>query len=258
MEKKEKASVAIVEKRNRLNGIRNCDLSVPELKLLSVYLSRINARDVNTRLVKLPLEEYCEIMGIGEDANITHLRESVRCLLQHVVEVPNENKRGYTAFQLFKRCKVEKTKEGIWTIEIDAHDDALPLMFNFKKEYFTYELQNALQLKSSNQIRMYEVLKQYETIGKREVTVDELRSLLGVKDNEYSRWDNFRKDVLDVCQKALEKYTDIRFVYEKGSGGAGGKWLSIIFTIYPQEPTHMTQGLENYYVIDDPGLNNLY
>ena len=45
-------------------------------------------------------------------------------------------------------------------------------MFDFKDRYFKYELWNALRLKSANQIRMYEILKQYETIGKREIKVD--------------------------------------------------------------------------------------
>lgn len=246
MGKKTKNQVILIEKRNVLNSMRNCSLTMPELKLLSIYLARINARDVKTRLVKIPLSEYMCVMDIGEDINLTHLRESVRHLLQHVVEVPNEKGHGYTAFQLFKRCKVEKDEKGIWTIEIDAHDDSLPLMFNFKKEYFTYELQNALNLKSSNQIRMYEILKQYENVGKRELSIIELRSLLGIKDEEYPRWNNFRAKVLDSCQRALEEYTDITFTYEKGTGGAGGKWLSIIFNIYPQTPAYAEKKIENF------------
>ena len=52
------------------------------------------------------------------------------------------------------------TKEYVF-YEIDAHDRALPLMFDFKNKYFKYELWNALRLKSPNQVRMYEILKQW-------------------------------------------------------------------------------------------------
>ena len=58
-----------------------------------------------------------------------------------------------------------------WFVEINASDDALPLMFDFKNRYFKYALWNALRLKSPNQIRMYEILKQYETLGKREIEI---------------------------------------------------------------------------------------
>ena len=42
---------AIVQKRNVLNSIRKNNMSFSELRLFSVYLSKINARDVSTRLV---------------------------------------------------------------------------------------------------------------------------------------------------------------------------------------------------------------
>ena len=171
---------AIVQKRNVLNEIRKNNMSLSELRLFSIYLSKINSRDISTRLVRFPLEDFQKIIGIsvGTD-NITHFRNTIIKLLQQVVEIPNE-RGGYTAFQLFKQVEVAKDEFEQWYVEIDAHDKALPLMFDFKNRYFSYELWNALRLKSSNQIRMYEILKQYENIGQREITVTELKNLLGI------------------------------------------------------------------------------
>ena len=226
-------STAIVEKRNVLNEIRKNSMSLQELRFFSIYLATINAYDISTRLVRFPLSDFKKIMGIGDDMNISHFKLCVRKLLQQIVEVPNESGYGYTAFQLFKKCNVDKVEYVEWYVEIDAHDEALPLMFEFKNRYFTYELWNALRLKSANQVRMYEILKQYEKIGKREITVSELRELLGIAPNEYSnRWDNFKMYVLDSCQQALKENTDICFTYERGKTGKGGKWLSIIFHIF--------------------------
>ena len=235
---------AIVQKRNVLNSIRKNNMSFPELRLFSVYLSKINARDVSTRLVRFPLEDFQKIIGIsvGTD-NITHFRNTIIKMLQQVVEVPNE-RGGYTAFQLFKQVDVDKDELGQWYVEMDAHDKALPLMFDFKDRYFSYELWNALRLKSANQIRLYELLKQYETIGKREIAVDELKNMLGLDPDEYPRLERFRVCVLDSCQQALAENTDITFTYEKGKSGQGGKWLTIIFHIRKNEkfidPLHLS------------------
>lgn len=224
----------IIEKRNVLNEIRRNNMALQELRFFSIYLAKINARDINTRQVRFKLSDFQKIMGFGK-MNIAQIQESTNSLLTKVVNVPNEN-GGYTGFTLFKKCTLDKDKYGEWFIEIDANDVALPLMFDFKSHYFTYELWNALQLKSANQIRLYEVLKQYEHIGKREIAVSELRELLGVAPNEYPRWDNFKRKVLDSCQKALAENTDITFTYEKGkSGGRGGKWLTIVFHIKKNE-----------------------
>ena len=201
----------LVEKRNILNEVRKNNMSLQELRFFSIYLSKINARDKSTRRVKFPLKDFQKIMELGR-MNIQHLQNVTDSLLGKVVSVPIE-KGGYTSFQLFKRCTVSKDELEQWYVEIDAHDDALPLMFDFKKEYFTYELWNALRLKSGNQLRMYELLKQYEKIGELKMPLQKLRDGLGIAAEEYPRWDNFKRRVLDSCQQALQENTDIKFTY---------------------------------------------
>jgi len=108
----------------------------------------------------------------------------------------------------------------------------LPLMFEFKNKYFRYKLWNALRLKSSNQLRMYEILKQYETAGMRVLAVDELKELLGIRKDEYPRYNDFKNRVLDSCQQALKEHTDIKYSYAPhGKKGAGGKVLALKFII---------------------------
>ena len=221
---------AIVQKRNILNELRANNLTLQELRFFSIYLSRINPRDVSTRTVRFKLADFQKIMNFKE-LKISQIRVATNSLLGKVVNIPKES-GGYSAFQLFKECEVDRDELGEWYITIDAHDKALPLMFDFKDRYFKYELWNALRLKSANQIRMYEILKQYETIGKREIKISDLRELLGIAPDEYPRWNNFKAKVLDSCQQALKQTTDICYTYERGKTGQGGKWLTIIFHIY--------------------------
>lgn len=224
---------AIVEKRNVLNELRSNNMTLQELRFFSIYLSKINPFDINTRVVRFPLSDFQRIMGFGK-LNIGQLKASTNSLLCKVVNIPEET-GGYTAFTLFKKCRVFRNSNDEWFMEINASDDALPLMFDFKSRYFKYELWNALRLKSANQVRMYEILKQYETIGKRELTVQELRELLGIAKDEYTYWQNFKVRVLDSCQQALKETTDICFTYERGKAGQGGKWLSVVFYIKKNE-----------------------
>ena len=224
---------AWVEKRNVLNELRSNNMTLQELRFFSIYLSKIDPYNVNTRCVRFPIEDFQRIMGFGK-LNLAQLRASTDSLLCKIVHVPDENGRGMRAFQLFKECHIFQDDAGCWYMEIDAHDKALPLMFEFKNRYFTYELWNALRLKSPNQVRMYEILKQYENLHKRELTVSELRELLGIGMTEYTGrtgWSNFKKKVLDSCQQALKETTDICYTYERGKTGKGGKWLSVIFHI---------------------------
>ena len=226
----------IIEKRNILNELRANDMSLQELRFFSIYLAKINPRYISTRVVRFPLSEFQKIMELGK-VNTQYLRASINSLLCKVVNIPTPS-GGMTAFQLFKECTLDLDNNGKWYVEIDANDKALPLMFDFKREYFQYELWNALGLKSANQLRMYEILKQYENLGTREIEISKLRELIGISSKKYKRWDNFKKEVLDTCQQALSAHTDICFTYERGQTGRGGSWLTIIFHI-SKNPNHV-------------------
>ena len=229
---------AIVAKRNVLNELRSNNMTVQELRFFSIYLSKINPKDKSTRVVRFPISDFQRIMGFGR-LNIKQLQTSTDRLLCKIVHIPNDDGFGWRAFQLFKECHIFKDQDDEWWVEIDAHDRALPLMFDFKNKYFKYELWNALRLKSPNQVRMYEILKQWITdkpSATKEFKLTTLRGLLGVTEDEYSgRWDNFKRKVLDSCQEALREYTDICYTYERGKVGKGGKWLSILFHIKKNE-----------------------
>jgi len=224
----------VVTKRNVLNEIRANTMSLQELRFFSIYLSKINPADVGTRVVRFPIEDFKTIMELGR-INIDHMKTITNSLLGKVVNVPNDS-GGYTGFQLFKQCVVDMDEDDEWYVEIDAHDKALPLMFEFKDRYFSYKLWNALRLKSANQLRMYEILKQYERIGERIIPVVELKNLLGIEQSEYPRYGDFKRWVLDSCQTALAESTDITFTYEPfGKKGRGGKVIQLKFTIQKNE-----------------------
>lgn len=221
----------LVEKRNILNEMKVSYFTLQEARIFAIYLSKINSREIQTRVVKFKLEEFLAIVNIRK-VNISKLMETTNKLLSIIINIPDDNE-GYSAFQLFKKCKVYKDgKSNEWCLELDAHDEALPLIFEFKNKYFTYQVDNVLRLNSSNQIRMYEILKQYEKIGSRIISLEKLRELIGIQKNEYPRFNNFKQWVIDPCQRALAESTDIKFTYEPyGKRGKGGKILFLKFNI---------------------------
>ena len=220
----------LISKRNILNELRSNNMTLQELRFFSIYLSKVNPNDTSTRIVRFPLTDFQKIMELGK-MNINHFISIADSLLSKTVKIPTE-RGGLTVFQLFKECKIDLNNDNEWYVEIDAHDKALPLMFEFKDKYFSYQLWNALRLKSSNQLRMYEILKQYEKIGERIISVDELKELLGINKHEYPRYGDFNLHVLKVCQESLKSNTDIKFTYEPtGKRGKGGKILNLKFTI---------------------------
>lgn len=244
----------IITKQNDLNELRPKDLALQELRFFAIYLSKINPRDESTRVVRFPLGDFKAIMELGR-LNIKHLQKAANNLLTKVTGIPTAT-GGVIMFQIFKECRIDMDENGEWYIEIDAHDRALPIMFNLKGRYFRYELWNTLRLKSKNQLRMYEVLKQYEKVGYRIIKISELKEQLGIGENEYPRFSNFKTRVLDSCQQALSESTDISFTYEyHGRKGPGGKVLELKFIITKNKDYTDPLSLKEFIGIGDEDAN---
>jgi hypothetical protein len=91
----------VIEKRNVLNEMRASGWKLQELRFFSIYLSKINARDVSTRLVQFPLSEFQRIMELKR-VQSKDIKPTVDSLLCKVVHVPSPSGNGFRAFQIFK------------------------------------------------------------------------------------------------------------------------------------------------------------
>ena len=235
MIKKEKNNLSLkykIERSNHLNALKPTGMTLTEVRFLAIYQAKINARDPNTKLVSFTLDDFCEIMEIKK-MSVTIMKKVVSKLLCKPIFLPNEDgSPGFTGVPLFKKCKMHN-HQGYWYVDIECSEEVLPYMFEMKRNYFTYELWNSLRLKSINQLRMYEVLKQYEKIGTRTVYLEDLKNMLGINKNSQVKYQDFRRDVLEVCQKALEEHTDIKYTFEPIRKGR--KIHALKFTITKNE-----------------------
>ena len=114
-------------------------------------------------------------------------------------------------------------------IKIKFTDEILPLVTMLEKHFTSYELQQVSSLKSVHSIRLYELLIQYRTVGKIEISLDDLRLKLGINESEYLRMDNFKNRVLDVGIQQINEHSDITVKYEQVKQGRNITGFTFIF-----------------------------
>jgi len=224
-----------VVKKNKLNEMYLTNMSLQELRIFSVYLSLIDKDDESTKRVVFSLKEFSRIADVSRQ-RMEYYKDVVTQLAAKSVSygVRDDEDSPYQICPLFIKLIVEKDEYGEWRIILDANEKAMPLLFGFKSEYFRYKLWNVMRLKGKNQVRMYEILKQYEKLGRRVIQIDDLRGMLGMAKGRYKDLSNFKKRVLRPCQEALAKYTDITFEFDDYSK-RGRKVDAIKFTIIKNE-----------------------
>jgi plasmid replication initiation protein len=125
----------------------------------------------------------------------------------------------------------EATKDNY--IKLSFHSALKPFLIELKQRYLVYDIRNILSLSSIYSIRLFELLKQYQKIGKRRFQIDELKSLLSIEPNEYTLYGHFKDRIIKKAQKDLLEHTDIYFEFEEEAQKK--KVFAITFHIFDNE-----------------------
>ncbi len=105
-------------------------------------------------------------------------------------------------------------------IEIDINKRILPLFMELTEQFTQYSLKEFLSLNSKHSKRMYQLLKQYEKIGERTLSIEDLKKFLEIEGNKsYNRFYNLEKRVLETTRNDINSLTTLSIEYEKEKQG---------------------------------------
>jgi len=200
-----------------------------EMRLFLKMVSMVKNEDADFQVYRVYLRDVVQEFELG-NSGYERIREAARRLMSKIITLYLEHDLGIMRFETPVVIGLGSFDKGIGErfIEISFHPNLKPHLLNLKSRFLLYDMRNILRLPSTYSIRMYELLKQYERIGKRRFRVDDLKEILGVSEG-YPLYGNFKQRILDKAQKDLEKHTDISFTYEERKSGKSVSEL--IFTI---------------------------
>ena len=160
-----------------------------------------------------------------------------------MVDESGHNVTVYTGF--FTKIRISKRRDSeLSYIEVFIDDDLKPHLIQLKRFTLLNKSHYATiigKLHNPLVIRIYDLLKQYEGIGKRSIDLDKLKDMLEVSD-KYPLYGNFKQKVLFEAQKRLAAYADINFDLEEIKEGRSVS--SLTFHIKPNTPTDLPVELQ--------------
>lgn len=203
-------------------------LTLQEKRLLLWCLGDIKPGDTDTRSVMIPVREFCQVIGISPDSTYASIKKIVVDFRNKSMTITDLEERTHTYVGWLDHGKYHE-KEGI--IEIQFHRFLIPFLLDLKSNFTAIPLSQTLGLSSIYAIRMYELLKQYESIGERKISLVELREFLGMFNEKLKRYADFKIKVLEIAQRELLEKTDIRFEFEETK--TVRRVTGLLFRIYP-------------------------
>ena len=226
-------------------------LSAVEQRILLAAISLIPKNKVITddELYPVSVNEL-QLLGVHEKTAYRDLKEGINRLYERSINLSIDDKS-------IKMRWVQEVQflDSQGVIGIRFSKPILPFISNLSKEFTKYALSDIAGISSAYAIRIYELLVQYRQIGKREISVENLRTMLELG-KKYPLFADFKKRVIDTAVDQINEYSPLKVAYEQKK--TGRKVTHILFS-FKEEPRILNENNPNtskdFYKLTDAQIN---
>ena len=193
-------------------------LSYLQQKIMLLVISKIDNYHVENNLfdtfvtIDLKFDEilnviYTDKKSISDKKIHSYVLKILKSLKDKTIILKEKDIDTYTGWIL--KFKHEKYNSNIKVFL----DPELKDMLLFIKEKFTqYRLQDVIKFQCTHSFRIYELCKQYQSIGKRMIPLDEFKKYLGIT-GKYQNYSIFQKRVLNPSVSDINSFSDLSVQY---------------------------------------------
>ena len=211
----------LVVKSNRLvEASYRMTLVEQQIILFSICRAREEQRGLSPEdPVTIAAKDFARMFGTEEGSVYGQLKSAMKALYARSVTIydthPQTGKPRVTETRWISTASYI---DGAGAIQIIFAPLVIPFITRLESEFTAYRLEKIGLLSSAHAVRMYELLLQYLSIGKRELEIAPLKHTLQVSE-EYPRIADFKKWVIDVSVAQINAHTDITTSYTQRKTG---------------------------------------
>lgn len=244
---------ALVQKSLPLRSLSKSDFSLCELKILDLYLARIDSHRPDYKTVKLKKGEIEKLLGV-ERIRREELSKRIDKLFSPIaieLDTPKGYEEAFRKMVLFEYIDLYKSEaDGQWEVELTCTDRAKKAIFNIENiGYFKYKLANIVSLTSRYSYALYMYLENSRKVSWT-VTLDKLREEMNCTASTYEVYKRFSDKVLKPACKEINEKTNLRFncspIY------SGRKVTKILFEITDRVTSYTYDETEKAQLVENP------
>lgn len=211
----------LVVKTNRLNtATQNLSLSEIRLMQLAIVDARETGKGLSTdKPLTISASRYAEAFNVTRQTAYEAILKAEKTLFDRRFSFLDTDNRMVKSrwVQRVKYLDDEASIEVILTFDVV---NEVTRIDGYEQFFTQYLLEQTATLKSAYSVRLYELLVQWKTARKTPVfDIEVFREQLGVNPTDYERVYDFKKNVLDVAVKEINKKTDIQTSYDQVKRG---------------------------------------
>ena len=209
---------------NQINEAR-FKMSKAEQKLFLYCVGVVdNKNNVLNTSFEMSVKDFANFLELKGNDIYENMIKTTYSMAGRVVEfVDGKN-------QLIQMPVLSKVTYNKGFVELKVNSELAPYLIDLKVSFTKYSLSEVLTLKSTYSMRLYQILCQWRYRQEVTYTVEKLRFMLDIEVGEYTRYNDFKKDVLEKAFKEINKSSTLKFSYKEVK--TGRKITDIVFTIH--------------------------
>jgi plasmid replication initiation protein len=204
IKKKEVLPFEFVVKSNALVGARY-RLSLQESHVILWLLTQIKPDDEDFKIHKMDIAEFSKMIGVEVDNQYSKLRLVTRSLMRRVLDIYEPEKQEWLQVAWLSSARYQK-KKGAISLKFDP--DLKPYLLQLKSHFTKINIVDTLKLKSIHAVRIFELLLQHVTIGERKISINDIRTYCGIKQNEYKNYFDLKLKIIERAKTEINAKTD--------------------------------------------------
>ena len=243
----------VVKDNALINASYSLNLVEQRLILLAIVMLREHTHNMEldylafNKPIKVTADSYINTFGVSQSTAYETLKDACKTLFARQFSYQEPRERGRIANKTTRWVSDIAYIDNSATVEFTFAPAVLPLILHLEKHLTSYELKQVSCLTSGYAIRLYELLIRWRSTGKLYISIDELRSKLGLIEDEYKKMGDFKKRVLTVALNQINKFTDITVSYIQKKEGRNISELHFMFEEKEQNKTSTSAPLEPTY-----------
>jgi plasmid replication initiation protein len=192
-------------------------LSLNEKRLVMLAVSKLDSQKIMhpgevLPSVQITAQEFAETYGLDPESGVAYeaLQDAAKHLFERKITYfePAYKRNGKplkpirTDMRWVGRCKYHE-KQG-W-VQLAWWPDLIPSLTGLKKQFTTYQLEQASALRSVYSWRLLELLMRFKSTGIAEYTIEDFATSMDATEKQKENFANIRRKIIEPAIKELQE-----------------------------------------------------
>jgi hypothetical protein len=185
-------------------------LPLAEQRLVLTMIARIQPDDEDFKPYLISVSELADFLGVARGSAYQECKRITEKLMTRVLNIEEPGRLLQTNW-----VSSAEYLDGTGMVSLSFDPLLKPYLLQLKGNFTSCKLHMLLSFKSQYTVRVYSLLKQYERLRERQIELNELREILGLRKDQHIEYSHFKINILLPVQKELAEKSDLSFEFDE-------------------------------------------